>query len=372
MVKRLLYFLTLLVVVLLSACSDDTATDEVQQPLPDGMGCIRITVCTPENNPDLTRAVNEDVSNPENRVHDYPWEAPDHDWEKLKTFRIFICDTNNKVVQIITGGENDMKNTSTDMSEHTYQSAEVTSQPLDAGTYRIYATANYDDGYSVGSTINLDETVKFANGYSETNIPMTGKLTDTNGLKTVSVVNSSTPTDAGTLTVWRVIGKMQFEFTNQSSEQIEVLGVEVYPINQASADGPGIYLFSKDDLTSTANLAPWNESTTTVGKGVTATWALNDNGTITTPLNGIISETSLLTSAQLTLGSSEQGSKLTATGSVTAEDEAETKLQKFKTTENIENKEIIKENLINDEKYKKEEENNEDIKNDKVNNNNDE
>ena len=267
MVKRLLYFLTLLVVVLLSACSDDTATDEVQQPLPDGMGCICITVCTPENNTDLTRAVNEDVSNSDNRVHDYPWEAPDHDWEKLKTFRIFICNTSNEVVQIITGGENDMENTSTDMTGHTYQSAEVTSQPLDAGTYRIYATANYDDGYSVGSTINLDETVKFTNGYSETNIPMTGKLTNANGtIKEVTVTNGR-QVDAGTLTVWRVMAKMQFEFTNESDTKIRIIGIEVDPINLASENGPGIYLFSKDNLESTENLAPG--ATPPTGEGIT-------------------------------------------------------------------------------------------------------
>lgn len=328
MVKRLLYFLTLLVVVLLSACSDDTATDEVQQPLPDGMGCICITVCTPENNPDLTRAVNEDVSNSDNRVHDYPWEAPDHDWEKLKTFRIFICNTSNEVVQIITGGENDMENTSTDMTEHTYQSAEVTSQPLDAGTYRIYATANYDDGYSVGSTINLDETVKFTNGYSETNIPMTGKLTNANGtIKEVTVTNGR-QVDAGTLTVWRVMAKMQFEFTNETSEQVQILGIEVEPINQASASGSGIYLFSKDNLASEANLAPLFPSGAT--KTVAATWALDEtpsqNAAAAVTMGGVFASTSLA-----------WGSKLSTTGETTTYDNAY-KLQKFKTTENISSK----------------------------------
>ena len=43
----------------------------------------------------------------------------------------------------------------------------ITSRPLPAGKYYIYATANYADGYVEGtSVIDLDATVKFANGYS--------------------------------------------------------------------------------------------------------------------------------------------------------------------------------------------------------------
>ena len=272
----------LMVILLMAACASDVTTDN-EKPLPEGMGRIHITICTPENNPDLTRAVNEDVTDPENRTHDFPWEAPDHDWEKLHTFRIFICDASNKVVQIITEGT--LIDTSTDMTESKYKWYEATSQPLDAGTYKIYATANYDDNYTVGSTINLDETVKFTNGYSETNIPMTGKLTNTDGsIKTVTVTNGH-QTDAGTITVWRVMAKMQFEFTNESNTKVRIIGIEVDPINLASEEGPGIYLFSKDDLESTANLAPGvtppsgHEGLTLPPKGSNAKSAREDVGT---------------------------------------------------------------------------------------------
>lgn len=307
--------LFVMMAMLMAACSSEgEITSDEQQPLPEGMGRIRISICTPESNPILTRAVNTTT----------PWIVPDHDWEKLQTFCIFICDTNNKVVQIITGDDEDMGNTSTDMSEHPYQSAEVTSQPLDAGTYRIYATANYDGGYSVGSTINLDGTVKFANGYSETNIPMTGKLTNTDGtIKEVTVTNGS-QVDAGTLTVWRVMAKMQFEFTNETNQQVKILGIEVDPINQASATNGGIYLFSKDNLTSITNLATPNLSE--AANDVTATWPLHE----TMQTQATLSSASLFSEAQLSWGT-----KLESTGYREASDAVHTKLQKFKVLEKV-------------------------------------
>lgn len=233
--------------MLMAACSSDEASDDVLS-LPEGMGRICISICTPENNPNLTRAVN--VS---------PWEDPDHEWEKLQTFRILICDADHKVVDIISGTKADMTGETGTASTYNKRSRVLRSNALTAGSYYIYATANYNDGYSIGSTVNPDATVKFANGYSATGttqfgdenpIPMTGKLTSA-----VSV-SSGTETDAGVISVWRVMGKMQFYFTNEADHNIRIVGVEVEPINQASADGPGIYLFSKDDLESTNNLAP--------------------------------------------------------------------------------------------------------------------
>lgn len=251
MMKRRHYIflipLFVLMAMLMVACSSDEATDDVQ-PLPEGMGRICISICTPENNPNLTRAVN--VS---------PWEDPDHEWEKLQTFRILICDADHKVVDIISGTKADMTGETGTASTYNKRSRELRSNALTAGSYYIYATANYNDGYSIGSTVDPDATVKFANGYSATGttqfgdenpIPMTGKLTSA-----VSV-SSGTETDAGVISVWRVMGKMQFYFTNEAERPIRIIGVEVEPINLASSDGPGIYLFSKDDLESTNNLAP--------------------------------------------------------------------------------------------------------------------
>lgn len=288
----LIYRLTFGVVLalLLAACSSDSeVTTDQQQPLPEGMGRIRITICTPEDNPDLTRAVNAT-----------PWEEPDHEWERLQTFRILICNTSNVVVQIISGTKQQM--TPVTGTSYPYkQSATLTSEPLTAGNYNIYATANYNDGYTVGSTVDPDATASFYNGYSTTGttmfgdvnpIPMTGKL---NSAVTVS---SGTETDAGTITVWRVMAKMQFYFTNEASEQIQIMGVEVDPINTNSDNQGLVYLFSKDDLTSTANLPA------------------SGNGTVTLPASGVTTgpvshetstETPLLTLAAKNDGNTDEG-----------------------------------------------------------------
>ena len=270
---RLLTPLFVLMALLMVACSSDSeVTTDQQQPLPEGMGRIRITICTPEDNPNLTRAVNTQTT----------WLEPDHEWERLQTFRILICNkSDNKVVQIISGTKDQM----TEVAGTSYpykRSATITSEPIEAGDYYIYATANYADGYTVGSTVNLDATVTFYNGYSATGttkfgdenpIPMTGKLTTVAGgntMKTVTVTaGSDTDVTDTPLTVWRVIGKMQFYFTNEATEDIQIMGIEVDPINtnvslpdvndpEQYVDYPGqglVYLFSKDDLTSTDNLA---------------------------------------------------------------------------------------------------------------------
>lgn len=301
--------LFVLMALLMAACSSDVATDE-PQPLPEGMGRIRISISTPEYNTNLTRAVGNPV-----------WEDPDHDWEELHSFRILICDANKRVVQIIER-ENPTMTASTPTSGRPYpyqELASIISDPLAAGNYYIYATANYADGYTVGQTVNLERTESFSafNGYTETNIPMTGKLDGT-----VEVINDQ-ETDAGTITVWRVVGKMQFEFYNETEQKITIKGIEVEPINQASAADGGIYFFSKDDLTSEANLkAP---TFTDVASNVTATWALHE----TMQTEGTASAASYFSQAQLSWGP-----KLESTGKRNTYDNSKT-LQMFKAIERV-------------------------------------
>ena len=307
MVKHLIYYMSLLAAVLLSGCASDEMTD-IEQPLPEGMGRLRVTLCAPEN-ATTTRGVNV-----------VPWEDPDHEWERLQTFRVFICkSSNNQIVQIIEGDKTQMSLVSGTTSTYK-QSVNLLSDPLPAGTYKIYATANFADGYSVGDVIDLDRTEKFANGYSEANIPMTGQLDGT-----VTVVNAK-ETDAGIISVWRVLAKMQFYFTNQSDTKIRIKSVEVEPLNNiASGDDEGkglIYLFSKDYLESEKNLKPNTAGASKIDKGVTATWALHDD----VATNATVSESGVLASASLSYGSD----KLTASGPRVANDLAGTKLQKFK------------------------------------------
>lgn len=283
----------LMAMLLMAGCASDVTTDN-EEPLPEGMGCIRITISTPER-VGGTRAVEEDPS--QDAVHENPWETPDHEWEKLQTFRIYICSaSDDKVVDIIEGTKDDMTGETGTASTYNKRSKELKSGPLPEGTYHIYATANfrssdnandgYDDTYAIGSTINANATKKFANSscyyiksatdddtkYSVKNIPMTGKLLKKSNNDPITVENGKV-TDAGIISVWRVMSKMQFEFTNESDKDIKILGIEVDPIYKVSSSAPGIYLFSKDDLESTDNLAP--------GTGVTLPdGARNDMGTV--------------------------------------------------------------------------------------------
>lgn len=273
--KRLSYLIYRLsfgvvLALLMAACSSDSeVTTDQRQPLPEGMGRIRITICTPEANPDLTRAVGSPA-----------WENPDHDWELLHSFRILIFDSTYKLVDIIERTDPTMTASTPDPSYK--QSATVESDELTAGTYYVYATANYADGFVKGTQYSetdiTNKTAKFSNGYSESNIPMTGKL---NSAVTVS---AGTETDAGTITVWRVMAKLQFYFTNEASEQIQIMGVEVDPINTNSDNQGLIYLFSKDDLTSIANLPASGTGTVTLPTSGVTTGSVKYETSSTTPL----------------------------------------------------------------------------------------
>lgn len=247
--------------VLMAACSTDTVTDN-EEPLPEGMGRIRITICTPEVNPELTRAVNTTTT----------WLEPNQEWEKLHSFRILIFDkTTGKLEDIIERTNPTMSNSTTLTSS--YKEHTVTSDVLPVGSYYIYATANchkdvntndaYNDGFVEGNTYTIAAidamTFKLSNGYSEKNIPMSGKLTTVAGgstLKEVEVEDGVVTDVTDTpLTVWRMLGKMQFYFTNEATEQIKIYGIEVEPINTNASNQGSVYLFSKDNLTSTDNLA---------------------------------------------------------------------------------------------------------------------
>ena len=86
--KRIIYYITLLAIVLLSACSENETVDN-EQTLPEGMGRIRISICSPENSSTQTR----NVGNP-------AWEDPDHNWEKLQSVRIIICKAANGMMKL--------------------------------------------------------------------------------------------------------------------------------------------------------------------------------------------------------------------------------------------------------------------------------
>ena len=354
-VKRLFYYMTLLVAVLLTACSSDETINN-EEPLPEGMGRIRITLCTPENAAGSTRAVNA-----------VPWEEPDHKWERLQTFRILICQKSGdeyEVKSVIAGTEVDLtEETHTPAANEgtpnsttsTHKSGTFVSEPLPASTadnpYYIFAVANFSDAdytanFAKDKTIDYNTIKQYANSsnyymvgenydtqYNLPNIHMTGWLnkTDNNDnfvsqLKPIGVSNG-VETDAGTIKLWRVMGKMQLEFTNEMDNSVQIKGIEVEPLNKASNTNSGIYLFSKDDLESIHNLKAPYFSQTVNQSGVTATWALHD---ATLQTAGTKSHPSYISQAHLSWGY-----KLGSTGQIDAEDAAHTKLQKFKAAEKV-------------------------------------
>ena len=268
-VDRILKMGLALAAVLAAACTADETTRE-DEALLDGMGRLRVCIAAPENaaaDARMTRAVRQP----------YAWEDPDHDWERVQSYRILVCRaaTGGKyvVAQVISGTEmTDVAHTpegnvgTPNSGSSTHRAATVTSAPLPAGTYYVFATANYADGYEVGQELDPERTVLFPNGYSassdnwfgeQRSIPMTGRLLTAGGsaLRAVSVVNGTVTDVTDTpLALWRTVAKLQFEFVNESASELKILGIEVDPINRATTTG--VYLFSKDNLESEANLAP--------------------------------------------------------------------------------------------------------------------
>ena len=341
--------------LLVAGCSSesDVVKDE-PQPLPEGMGRIRVTICTPEHA--QTRAVNA-----------VPWEDPDHEWERLQTFRILICQASGdeyEIKSVIEGTKDDLTEVthttatsdetpdpSASMSS-THKSGTFTSEPLTEGTYYIFAVANftaseYAADYDVGKTIDFYAIKQYANSsnyyivgdvaqdaqYSLPDIHMTGWLnnTDDDGnfvsqLKPIGVSNG-VETDAGTIAVWRVVGKMQLEFTNEMDNSVQIKGIEVEPLNKASNTNSGIYLFSKDNLESIHNLKAPYFSETVNQSNVTATWELHASAL---QADGNKSHASYISQAHLSWGY-----KLGSTGQIEAADAAQTKLQRFKAAEKV-------------------------------------
>ena len=78
---------------------------------------------------------------------------------------------------------------------------------------------------------------------------MTGKLTKDG----VTILPGRiTDINDDPIVLWRMLAKLKFNFSNESSLPVRILGVEVEPINQAS-EGKGVFLLSKDDLRLTVN-----------------------------------------------------------------------------------------------------------------------
>lgn len=325
---RHIYLLAMLLATLLAtSCADDDR--RADDTIPDGYGRLSFTIGTSDAL--ATRSVSTTNT----------WLEGTTDERAIKSYVILICE-GTTIVQKLS------KNTETSLGDHDATnhyfptSANIQSELMTLGNHAltVYCLANFTDAMlesvfgtgglsAIGTTLPTgfeDKAIKISNCSSlpSTGMPMTGKLTATVNIKSGQTATKDTSDKDLVLILWRMLAKMEFQFTNQSSEQVKILGIEVEPINQASATNGGIYLFSKDDLESITNLAAPNLSE--AANDVTATWPLHE----TMQTQATLSSASFFSQAQLSWGT-----KLESTGYREASDAAHTKLQIFKALEKV-------------------------------------
>ena len=329
--RRYNFITTLLAMLLITSCADDTVADDAT---PDGYGRLTITISTPEAA--QTRAVSTTT----------PWLEGSSDERAIKSYHLLVCN-GNTIIDAVSGSELTLGSHEADPKNYYLSTQTITSNPIPVGTYNditFYCLANFTDAMmtAAGLTVSGGKVTSttlpdgfetkvmqpIANGISAvptTGLPMTGKLTQSS----FTIVRSTPKVISDPLILWRMMAKLEFQFTNQRNSDVEVLGIEVEPINQAtSSNGSGVYLISQDDLGSVNNLVPLFPSGAT--KTVSATWPLNEtptqNAAASVSLGGVFESTQL-----------SWGTKLNTTGSVPTYDYVYT-LQKFKTTTNVSDK----------------------------------
>ena len=248
------YILTFAAAALLcTACSEDTGTNEpVTEPMPEGYGAIRLNVTTAETT--ATRGTTG------------AWLEGTADERAIRSYHILICE-GRTILGVISGDA--LSTTTRDNNNNRYTSDFTTSEKvIPGGTYdfTFYALANFTEAMigQAGLTLSggkiIDTTlpenfetkaIQTANTATvpTTGIPMTGKLTKDG----VTILPGRiTDINDDPIVLWRMLAKLKFNFSNESSLPVRILGVEVEPINQAS-EGKGVFLLSKDDLRLTVN-----------------------------------------------------------------------------------------------------------------------
>lgn len=264
----------LLVTLLAISCADDDR--QAADAIPDGYGKLTITISTPEAA--KTRAVSTSE----------PWLQGTTDERAIKSYHLLVCN-GTTIMQAISGGETELGDHD-NANNYFPSTGTITTDILPVGTYNFtfYCLANFTSEMltATGLTIsngkvtdtelpaNFETKVMqpIANGIVAVptrGLPMTGKLTQ----NSVSIARRTTTTINDPIILWRMMAKLEFDFTNETSQQVNILGIEVEPINQATAANSGVYLISQDNLSSINDLVPLFPSGAT--KSASATWALD-------------------------------------------------------------------------------------------------
>ncbi len=326
--RHIYLFAALLAVLLATGCAEDDR--QADNSIPDGYGRLTITISTPEAT--HTRAVDTTT----------PWLQGTPEERAIHNYHLLVCDGND-IIDAISGGTMELGNHEADPKNYFPSTQTITTDIIPVGNYNftIYCLANFtsdmlaatglttNNGQITNTTLPAGFETKvmqpIANGINAvpaTGLPMTGKLT-----QSISITRGSITTITDPLIIWRMMAKLEFQFFNESNSKVRIKGIEVDPINQATAaNGSGVYLISQDNLLSLNNLAPIFANGTTK-EGVSAIWPLNEtfSSTASVSIGGVFSATEL-----------SYGSKLTPTGTTTTE--AGNKMQKFKTIGNVSSK----------------------------------
>lgn len=226
--------------LILTACSQDGTTDQTVSTAEQVD--VRITLRT-ASHPAKTRATDDYLD-------------PVGNNELINTYKIILAQ-GTTVRQVF---DSDITASPAEQAEFTIRVA--------TGTYDIYAFANvtpaqYDlSGITAGNTLPTgfaDNTAVLNTSNGETgNIPMTGVM------KSVTINRGAN--QAFAVEVVRAMAKIQFNFTNATSQSIEVLGYEIEPL---TADANGIYLFETVEDPKAPTIAisiPGTNTTTTYQK----------------------------------------------------------------------------------------------------------
>lgn len=195
-------FLALATVLGLSACSSE---DNINQ-VPEGM--VQVQVRLSSRYLGATRATGD-------------WLSPTDSKEKIHEFWVAFVNSDNIVEEIAHGD-------ALGAEEHVFRFT------LPPGAYRAFAFANLPEEAPF-SSLNIvkgevmpdmtDVTLPTTNGWDK-NIPMTGKT----GGQAVTVVEAEN--QSFEVELIRTMAKLEITFINNSQQQIDIIGYEVFPLTE--------------------------------------------------------------------------------------------------------------------------------------------
>lgn len=251
---RHIYLLAILLATLLAtSCADDDR--QGADVIPDGYGRLSFTIGTPDAL--ATRSVSTTDT----------WFEGTTEERAIKSYVILICE-GTTIVQKLS------KNTETSLGDHDATnhyfptSANIQSELMTLGNHEltIYCLANFTDAMlesvfgtgglsAIGTTLPTgfeDKAIQISNCKTlpSTGMPMTGKLTATVNIQSGQTATKDTSSRDLVLILWRMLAKLQLDFVNESEQQMDILGIEIDPLNDGTV---GIPLWQSANLSSADN-----------------------------------------------------------------------------------------------------------------------